>query len=375
MADLKDFISEIYELTNNSERFLEEEQRFPERDVLEKVCQVLLHASSMREEGRYSAFRVCFIDPDSVFLDAYIYSHRILFDSPITFSTKELRRLAPAMNPDISCLLLDITKEPVNIIGMIAAYTTWKRIQIKEIEHGNRMPMIPNIMVNSPGELKACLGEAPIVSFQWGEIIHYRTDTFDSTLIAEVLKEGSVISEENRSRFLYRVLKNVLNYGHGGHFYIVPNEYDGLVNTRIKYRLRCSFMFSDDDRLTDGRSTIKKNTDKDLIAYADLISKFTAVDGAVVLTRNFDLIGFGAETLVKTVDSTDPEMCFIDYDNTENKKKKYNDNGMRHRSCYSFCNSLEGAVALIVSHDGFIKACTRHEGRVVVYDSVSLPTA
>ena len=65
---------------------------------------------------------------------------RILFDSPITFSTKELRRLAPAMNPDISCLLLDITKEPVNIIGMIAAYTTWKRIQIKEIEHGNRTP-------------------------------------------------------------------------------------------------------------------------------------------------------------------------------------------------------------------------------------------
>lgn len=79
-------------------------------------------------------------------------------------------------------------------------------------------------------------------------------------------------------------------------------------------------MFSDDDRLTDGRSTIGRNTDKDLIAYADLISKFTAVDGAVVLTRNFDLIGFGAETLVKTVDSTDPEMCFIDYDNTENKK-------------------------------------------------------
>ena len=75
---------------------------------------------------------------------------------------------------------------------MIAAYTTWKRIQIKEIEHGNRMPMIPNIMVNSPGELKACLGEAPIVSFQWGEVIHYRTDTFDSTLIAEVLKEGAV---------------------------------------------------------------------------------------------------------------------------------------------------------------------------------------
>ncbi len=370
MAELKDFISEIYVLTNSSERFCEEEQKFPERDILEKVCRVLLYSSTMREEGRYSSFRVCFIDPDSAFLDAYIYSHIIRFDNPIPFSTKEMHRLAPAMNPDISYMLLDVTKEPVNIIGMIAAYTTWERIQIREVEHGNRMPGIPNILVNGPGELKACMGEAPIVSFQWGDLIHYRTDTFESTLIAEVLKEGSSVSGEYRNRFLYRLLKNVQSYGHGGHIYIVPNEYEGHVNTRIKYNLRCGFMFSDDER-----SVTERNTDKDLITYADLVSKFTAVDGGVVLTKNFDLMGFGAETLVSTVESTEPEMCFINYDNTENKNRRFNDNGMRHRACYSFCNSLEGAVALVVSHDGFIRACTGHDGKVVVYDSISLPTA
>lgn len=369
MAELKDFISEIYELTNNSTYLLEEDQKFPERGILEKVCRLLLNASTMREEGRYSSFRVCFIDPQSAFLDAYIYSHVILFDTPIEFSTKEIHRLAPAMNPDISYLLLDITNEPVNIIGITAAYTTWEKIRIKEIEKGNRMPIIPNILVYGPGELKACLGEAPIVSYQWGEIIHYRTDTFDSTLIAGVLREGSTVSEENRLKFLSRLLKNVHSYGHGGHIYIIPNEYEVIDNTIIKYNLRCEFMFSGDDI-----SVAERNTDKDLATYADLISKFTLVDGAVVLTRNFDLIGFGAQTLVDTVDSAIPEMRFIDYDNTENKNKKYNDNGMRHRACYSFCNSLEGAVALIVSHDGFIKACTRSDGKVVVYDSVSLPS-
>ena len=368
MVELKDFINEIYELANNSAYPLEKEQEFPERCILEKVCKILLNASTMREEGRYSEFRVCFIDSESSFLDAYIYSHVVLFDAPIPFSTKEIHRLAPAMSPDISYLMLDITGESVNIIGIIAAYTNWEQIQLKEIEKGNRMPKIPNILVAGPGELKACLGEAPVVSFQWGDLVHYRTDTFDSTLIARVLMEGSVVSEENRIRFLSRVLKNVLSYGHGGHIYIVPNESDGLGNTRIKYNLPCKFMFSDDNRSADER-----NIDKDLITYADLISKFTTVDGAVVLTRNLELLGFGAQTLLSTVEDEDPEMRFIDYDNTENRNKKYNDNGMRHRACYSFCNSLEGAVAIIVSHDGFIKACTKHEGKVVVYDSVSLP--
>lgn len=363
MAELNDFINEIFELTGS--RQLEEDQKFPESGILEKVCRVLMYASTMREEGRYSSFRVCFIDPRSALLDMYIYSYVVLFDDPIDFTTKEIQRLAPAMNPDISYMLLDITKEPVKITGIIAAYTAGETIHMKEKENSGRMPMIPNILVSGPGELKACLGEAPIVSYQWGNLVHYRTDTFDSTLIARVLQEGSDVSENNRISFLNRLLKNVKSYGHGGHIYIVPNEYDGHVYTRIKYNLRCRFMFADDSRFTANR-----NTDKDLIAYTDMVSKLTSVDGAVVLTRNLDLVGFGAETLVNTTDSTNVEMRFIDYDNTWNRNKKYNDNGMRHRACYSFCNRLEGAVALIISHDGFIKACTKHDGKVVVYDNI-----
>lgn len=370
MEDIKDFIREIYDITTKNGQYIEKEQNFPESCLLEKVCKILLYASTMREEGRYSSFRVCFINPKSDLLESYIYSHTVLFDNPIPFSTKEIHRLAPAINPDISYLLLDISKETINIIGLITAYTTWERIQVKEIKNGNRMPMIPNILVNGPGELKACIGESPIVSFQWGNLIHYRTDTFTSTIIAKVLCEGSSVSEENRVKFLWRVLRNVLSYGHGGHIYIIPNDAKDIPITRIKYKLRCPFMFSSS---SDTHGMDGKIADKDIITYANLISKFTSVDGAVVLTKNFDLLGFGAQTLVNTIDSTEPDMCFIDYDGTENTNKKYNDNGMRHRACYSFCNSFEGTVALIVSHDGFIKACTKYNGKLVVYDSVSLP--
>lgn len=66
-------------------------------------------------------------------------------------------------------------------------------------------------------------------------------------------------------------------------------------------------------------------------------------------------------------------MCFISYNNKVNKLKTFKDQGMRHRSAYRFCSAVEGSVAFIISQDGTIEACTKHDGSVVVYDNVALP--
>ena len=47
--------------------------------------------------------------------------------------------------------------------------------------------------------------------------------------------------------------------------------------------------------------------------------------------------------------------------------------GMRHRAGYRFCDAVEGSVAFIISQDGMVEACTKHDGKVVVYDNVALP--
>ena len=46
---------------------------------------------------------------------------------------------------------------------------------------------------------------------------------------------------------------------------------------------------------------------------------------------------------------------------------------MRHRAGYRFCSAVEGSVAFVISQDGVIEACTKHDGKVVVYDNVALP--
>jgi hypothetical protein len=185
--------------------------------------------------------------------------------------------------------------------------------------------------------------------------------------VAQVLKEGSGVSDANRAVFFSRILINMMQMGSGGHLFIVPEESQYRKHVRIKYKLPVSFMFCG-----DGNDDLPIKTEKDLISYADMVSKLTAVDGGVVLNKNLDLLGFGVETLMDSIDRPEPDLCFINYDGIQDTTKRYQDYGMRHRSCFKFCSAVEGAVALIASHDGFIKACTQHDGKVVVYDNVSV---
>ena len=66
-------------------------------------------------------------------------------------------------------------------------------------------------------------------------------------------------------------------------------------------------------------------------------------------------------------------MCFIKYDGREDTTKHFKDHGMRHRAGYRFVDAVEGSVAFIISQDGIIEACTKHDGKVIVYDNVALP--
>ena len=370
MGDITAFIDAIYDRFEKSIYDAEDDQKLPPKPVLTEVCQELLNVSCMREEGRFPSFRVCFIDPDSELLDTYIYSHVLKFDQPIPFSTRNLHKLAPALNADMSYLMLDITAAPYKIIGIIASYTAWEKIMTRELTSGNRMPRIPNILVSGPGELKACFGEAPIVNYDSGHCVFFRTNTFTSTVVADQLRNGTNVPENERLQLLYRVLWHMTNYGHGGAIFLVPSAESCANYVDIKFRLSSRFLFSHEETRSklSGKASVK-----DIVTYADLISKLTCVDGAVILTKDLDLVGFGAEVLIDKMDSVLPEMCFIRWDNTADQTRQFKDYGMRHRAGYRFCHAIDGSVSFIVSQDSTIEACTKHEGKVYVYDNVSFP--
>ena len=370
MDEIRTFVDKVYDRAKSRNDLLEEDQILPPKEVFEKVCHILLNVSTMREELRYPSFRVCFANPDSRLLDVYIHSHTVFFEKPIPFHAKELHKLAPALSSAMSYLMLDTSGDDFRIIGINASYTAWESILSMEAATGNRMPKIPNLYLRGPGEFDACFGESTLVRYKSGVSMYFRTDTFSSTAVADELRRGSNVSDEDRQRVLCGLIRKAVSYQHGGQLYIVPSEEACAQHLVIKYRMPVRFAFGKADKVHGRPEVVSK---KALITYTDLLAKFTAVDGAVIVNKNLDLIGFGSEVIAANDNMNLPQMCFLTHDNKVDTTKHYTDNGMRHRAGYRFCDTVEGAVAIVISQDGTVKACTRKDGKVMVYDNVGIP--
>ena len=77
MESVTSFVDAFYDYYNCLGYAEEEDQLLPSRDTLVKVCEILLNTSCLREEGRYSSFRVCFASPESELLYSCQYSHHV----------------------------------------------------------------------------------------------------------------------------------------------------------------------------------------------------------------------------------------------------------------------------------------------------------
>ena len=95
-------------------------------------------------------------------------------------------------------------------------------------------------------------------------------------------------------------------------------------------------------------------------------------DISVLLTKDMQLIGFGVEILTDKMEQKEPPMKFIASDNSVDQSKRFTDNGTRHRSGYRFAYEVDGSVVIVISQDGSVKACTKENGDVVVYNNIAL---
>ena len=101
-----------------------------------------------------------------------------------------------------------------------------------------------------------------------------------------------------------------------------------------------------------------------LARSAALIGRLASVDGAVVLTSDLSLVGFGAEIVLEKC----PAVRAIEIDRTDDiwrqTKKRHLDSeryGMRHRSAMRLCGHVPSVAAFVVSQDGGINLVFSHE--------------
>jgi hypothetical protein len=110
--------------------------------------------------------------------------------------------------------------------------------------------------------------------------------------------------------------------------------------------------------------------DEAIFELAHLIAGLFAVDGAVVLTKRFELLGFGGE-ISGALDQVSVVARALDAEGEQIEEEFTDGVGTRHRSVYRLCHAVHDIIAVVISQDGNVRFVKWKDGRVTYWDQVA----
>ncbi len=395
----------------------------PSEDTFPTLVSVAFNASLQTEEKRRTGFRLIYFSLEELERDRKhddpSNRYRIMpFENRRSFETRELVQIAAVADITrlLVCVCLDEKTNELQIWGLMDTGESWWRVIQHQSFFGNPPPHFLTITSTRPGELSFSLHGNILVVLKDGKLTYPLPDPICSgpislwlqysrkALFKQVIRNlGTDRWSEERSdegfssefydSFLKKVLINIRSIGHGGILVVVPheitsidprlsdrvllkyksefdyawsyltaflvNEYelDGLQSPSNSQEASSSELFHKFRRLEEVGDRLFEKIDD----TAKSIASLTGVDGAVVITNQFRVLGFGGEIIAES-----PSLEYVTHA-TENQTTTLIESfGTRHRSAFRFCSSFEDSVAFIFSSDGGVRAAKR-VGKELLY--------
>jgi hypothetical protein len=432
-ADLADFVRERWQDTSALEReYCEataEAEALPPPAVLTRILSICYQASLLREEERPVRFRLMLRPPDAFPPPGGPPHglHRLVFGEPRPLTQDELRRLAPAVDfyRGLIGAHVDADGKPF-IWGLITTGPRWVQALSGGRQSYQRLPADLVVRVTNPGRIAACKGLVTIATLIGGRIIEPSLDIFDSKWVPtlfthvrdEIVELHGIARANARSPWanldpsvvdaialhaVRRMVGTIRNSHHGGTLLILPPEGpDSLA--ALDGRISLKYAFSDEEPRRRFRTLLVALTnalaaaygprhdepprtvgwneyasvadsgiallDEGLLELAHLIAGLAASDGAVVLDKRVELLGFGAE-IAGDLPPVREVARALDAEATRKVHESVESVGQRHRSAYRLCNFVHDAVAIVVSQDGTVRFVKWHDGIVTYWDNVA----
>jgi hypothetical protein len=399
--------------------------KLPDREVLEYLVSTCYQVSMMSEELRSQRFRIALCDPSEFppELGPPYGFLRIVFKELRSFNEYELLKLSPASEFESS--LIGIRHDPeegLRIWGLINSGTRW----IQGFQGGSKVvtPMPDSLVldITGPGSIRAYRGSRILAQLSAGRIIMPYTNVLHSRWIATRMASFNkeIMEMHNRSRpgedktwatvsknfaarlheqVVKRIISSIRNMKHGGTIVFFPPSMVQMIISPNPY-VFIKYMFREEEsvrrlrRLTIGiMNELAKHygssggsskvvgwveyvaatnktlleLDEALFECARFIANLAAVDGAVVLTKSLDLVGFGG--VVKgTFSKEDIIARAIDAEGEQRVYERAEGVGTRHLSVYHLCKEIPDVLAIVISQDGNTSLVTWMDDFVTCWD-------
>jgi hypothetical protein len=383
----------------------------PPLDLLKELLEICFLSANIPDEGRLPKFNVIATPVQQPF-DGVRYEKPWPFLQPRTLSIAEFRALAPATDLRKSAIWVSWNETEWKIVGIVDLGTSWHRARMG-FEYAYQAPSRLFIQVDRPGRLRVYQGQFLVASLSDGALIPEKSDYH--LALHSVANSGLIAMDENLIRpkreyikewaeFEFMALWNtfaaiansISQSGHGGTVIILPTSFLPPTSAlRVKYphdsqNLRSALIGFLNARHKLGDLIAAQEEGKKIsqqrFAFAELqarqqhdilieqtrfVAGLAGCDGAIILSHDLRLLGFGAEILAEMREGVEV------FDVIHELRKTYRaldveQFGMRHRSAIKLVSQISEARSIVISQDGPISVVWREQERLYVKKGVSL---
>lgn len=404
----------------------------PDRQILESLISTCYQASLLREEERVVDFRLIVRDSSLFAAEEGTPEglHRLIFTQPRPFNEYELQRLSPAVDFYRSLIGVRVDRvEGLQMWGIVHSGPRWMQSVFGGRKIAVPLPQSLVVHVTGPGRISVYKGSELIAALNHGIITPTPHNVFDSKWLRQSFVEvredlyrrhqaareratapWAVLAPDFVRVLIQQVVKRIIssirNSHHGGTLIFLPEEQatamccDNQYMT-IKYqfveeeprqRLRTlilgimnAFAEASGDPSDPARPVswddyvVCKNDvlvqlDEALFDVAHLIAGFASIDGAVVISKRHELLGFGA-VISGDIDKVEAVANALDAEGVRRIIVRSEGVGTRHRAAYRLCHDLHDAIVIVISHDGNARIVAWRDGMVTFWDQVTAGVA
>lgn len=384
----------------------------PPPALLRSLLEIAYLTGSAPEEDRFPQFNIVATPGDDLQGQSIT---KWSFDEEREFSVSELRRLVPAIDVRKSAIWVVWSTAGWRVKGLIDFGTSWHRTRIG-LGYNYQQPSSLIVEVDRPGRVKVCQGTFHVATLSDGEIEGYRGidmhlslhDPGNRGLKAMHKKIIPPTFENEREWYgfefiaIWNTFVGIANTisiaGHGGALVIVPSESELSTSISIKYRSSSNVLQDAFISFINARHVVcdliakqeaGKKIKQERISHADLkmsheydllveatrfVARLSGCDGAIVVSDDLRLLGFGAEITAPLKEGISVMDIEDSYDEFNGSTQLLNPNqfGMRHRSAIKLISQEENWRMLVISQDGPISAIWAKDRNVLVRRGLKL---
>jgi len=385
----------------------------PSVPLLKAFIEAAFYASIKKEEGRPLAFSAVLAAEHEVTGPSNPFRPEILrFDSPIPFSVSMIPKLAPAFDPRLSSLAVTLDDQQDQLICWgVLSYSLMSRNSTTDptANRYTEVPVVPEgwmyfrpdfftVSTSSPGALTFSRANAILGNLANGDFVPATPTPFISRSLGKYwhrLVEKTEAGRVHGVTYLHYALNalevllgEAARRGHGATIVILdatapsptPDLYfpqyvlhgEQRLGARIR---RCVEVENEVTKvpLTNHDRSLVFHSESSLLsvgcgklAFETLqrVAQLAAIDGALILNSNFDVLAFGAKLQAdrwRRATPIGPDGFGVSNGELFDVKPY----GTRHSSALNFAGACPGSIVFVISEDGPIRAFV-HESESAV---------